>query len=150
MVNGQPGDCGRDVVQHATRDKEVVSGHAIILLQKMVDWTAQGRLHRANLVKFNFVQSTVVGVLGQDSVAVPDPAVEDGNINHARVLILFLDMEEEIASVTDLYHIVATHNIVKCMLDEVHGAPFQVVQLHVEVAQYQGPVFETVRHLIVT
>ena len=52
-------------------------------------------------------------MLGQDSVAVPDPAVEDGNINHARVLILFLDMEEEIASVTDLYHIIATHNIVK-------------------------------------
>ena len=55
----------------------------------------------------------VVGVLGQDSVAVPDPAVEDGDINHARVLTLSLDMEEEIASVTDLYHIVATHNIVK-------------------------------------
>ena len=36
------------------------------------------------------------------------------------------------------------------MVDEVHGAPFQVVQLHVEVAHYQGPVFETVRHLIVT
>ena len=55
----------------------------------------------------------VVGVLGQDSVAVPDPAVEDGNINHARVLILFLVMEEEIASVTDLYHIVATQNAVQ-------------------------------------
>ena len=58
-------------------------------------------------------KSTVVGVLGQDSVAVPDPAVEDGNINHVRVLILFLDMEEEIASVTDLYHIVATQNAVQ-------------------------------------
>ena len=56
MVAGHPGDCGRDVVQHATRDKEVVSGHALILLQKTVERTAQGRLHRANLVKFNFVQ----------------------------------------------------------------------------------------------
>lgn len=113
MVNGQPGDCGRDVVQHATRDKEVVSGHAIILLQKMVDWTAQGRLHRANLVKFNFVQSTVVGVLGQGSVAVPELAVEDGNFSHGLVQILSLDMEEEIASVSDLYHLLATHNAVQ-------------------------------------
>ena len=56
-----------------------------------------------------FLKSTVVGVLGQDSVAVADLAVEDGNINPARVLILFLDMEEEDASVSDLYHIVATH-----------------------------------------
>lgn len=56
MVNGHSGDRGRDVVQHATRDKEIVSGHALILLQKMVERTAQGRLHRANLVKFNFVQ----------------------------------------------------------------------------------------------
>lgn len=56
MVAGHPGDCGRDVVQHATRDKEIVSGHAIILLQKMVERTAQGCLHRANLVNFNFVQ----------------------------------------------------------------------------------------------
>ena len=55
-------------------------------------------------------------MLGQDSVAVPDLAVEDGNINHARVLILFLDMEEEIASVTDLYHIVATHNAAQVRL----------------------------------
>lgn len=55
----------------------------------------------------------MVGALGQDSVAVPDLAVEGGNINHARVLILFLHMEEEIASVTDLYHIVAAHNAVK-------------------------------------
>ena len=37
MVAGQPGEGGRNVVQHATRDKEVVSGHAIILSHKMVD-----------------------------------------------------------------------------------------------------------------
>jgi len=36
------------------------------------------------------------------------------------------------------------------MVDEVHGDPFQIVQLHVEVAQYEEPVFATVRHLIVT
>ena len=36
------------------------------------------------------------------------------------------------------------------MVDGVHGHLFQVVQLRVEVAQYQEPVFATVRHLVVT
>ena len=48
-------------------------------------------------------------MLGQDSVAVADLAVEDSDINHAPVLILFQDTEEEHALVSDLYHIVATH-----------------------------------------
>lgn len=150
MVNGHSGDRGRDVVQHATRDKEIVSGHALILLQKMVERTAQGRLHRANLVKFNFVQSTVVGVLGQDSVAVAELAVEDGNISHGLAQILSLDMEEEIASVSDLYHLLATHNAVQCMVVGVHGDLFQVVHVRVEGVKNQEPVFATVQHLVVT
>ena len=56
MVAGHPGESGRYVVQHATRDKEVVKGHAIILPQEMVERTAQGHLLRANLAKFNFAQ----------------------------------------------------------------------------------------------
>ena len=36
------------------------------------------------------------------------------------------------------------------MVDGVHGHLFQVVQLRVEVAQYQEPVFATVRHLVAT
>ena len=53
---GQAGECGQDVVQHATWDKEVVRGHAIILLQEMVERTAQGHLQRPSLVKFSFAQ----------------------------------------------------------------------------------------------
>ena len=56
MVAGQAGECGHNVVQHATRDKEVVKGHAIILPQEMVERTAKGHLLRANLANFNFVQ----------------------------------------------------------------------------------------------
>ena len=55
-------------------------------------------------------------MLGQDSVAVPELAVEDGNISHGLVQILSLDMEEEIALVSDLYHLLATHNAVQVRL----------------------------------
>ena len=58
----------------------------------------------------------MVGVLGQDSVAVAELAVEDGNISHGLAQILSLDMEEEIASVSDLYHLLATHIAVQVRL----------------------------------
>jgi len=55
----------------------------------------------------------VVGVPGQDAVHVPDLVVEDCNTNHACVLILLLDMADVIVSVSDLFHIVATHMAVQ-------------------------------------
>ena len=68
-----------------------------------------------------FTKSTVVGVLGRYSVAVPDPAVVDSSINHARVLILFLDIEEDIALVPDLYHLLATQNAVQVRSTETNS-----------------------------
>lgn len=54
MVAGQTGKRGHDAVQHATLDKELVSGHATILPLAMVERIALGRRYRAHLVKFSF------------------------------------------------------------------------------------------------
>ena len=45
----------------------------------------------------------------QSSVHVPDLVVGDNNTSHACVAILFLNREDVIVSVSELFHIVSTH-----------------------------------------